>query len=83
MKTSLLLKIGFILPLILFVDYVLMVLLGCATCLFGFGDDFYCGPYCLMGKIILGLSGLFFVILISPDISKMFKPTKNVATTEK
>jgi hypothetical protein len=83
MKTSLLLKIGFILPLILFVDYVLMVLLGCATCLFGFGDDFYCGPYCLMGKIILGLSGLFFVILISPDIAKMFKPTKNVATTEK
>jgi hypothetical protein len=82
-KTSLLLKIGFILPLILFADYLLMVLLGCATCLFGFGDDFYCGPYCLLGKIILGLSGLFFIILISPDIAEMIKLMKNVKTTEK
>ncbi len=83
MKTTLLLKIGFMFPLLLFVDYILMAIIGCASCLFGLGDDFYCGPYCIVGKIILGLSGLFFVILISPDIAKMFKSTKNVATTEK
>jgi hypothetical protein len=77
MKNSLLLKVGFVLPLIFFIDYILMVLVGCATCLFGFGNDFYCGPYCLTGKIILGLSGIFFLFLIFPDIKELLNKAKN------
>ena len=83
MKNSLLLKVGFVLPLIFFVDYILMVILGCATCLFGFGDDFYCGPYCLLGKIILGLSGIFFLFIIFPDIKELLNKVKNGKATEK
>ncbi len=83
MKTSALIKVFIVLPIILFADYLLMVLLGCATCLFGFGSDFYCGPYCLTGKIILGLSALFFGYLIYPEIANLFKIAKNVAPTEK
>ncbi len=83
MKTSLLLKIGFILPLILFVDYLLMVVLGCATCLFGFGDNFYCGTYCIFGKILLGISGIFFFYLLFPDIKSIFKKHTNVETAKK
>ncbi|MFN8257033.1 MAG: hypothetical protein U0W24_15160 [Bacteroidales bacterium] len=83
MKNSILLKVLLILPLLIFVDYVVMASFGGISCAMNCGNDFYCGPYCLLGKIILGLSGLFFVILISPDIAKMFKSPKNVATTEK
>jgi len=77
MKASILVKILIILPIILLVDYVLMVLLGCATCLFGFGDDFYCGPYCMAGKAILLLSAILFGYLIFPDIKRLFYRQKN------
>jgi hypothetical protein len=77
MKASLLMKIFFVLPLLLFVDYLIMALLGCTTCLFGFGNDFYCGPFCLAGKIILALSAIFFGYLIYPDIKAIFKSKKN------
>lgn len=83
MKTSPLIKFCIVLPLLLFVDYVIMILLGCASCLFGFGTDFFCNSYCIVGKIILGLSLAFFLFLILPDIKALFKITKNAATAEK
>ncbi len=82
MKASLLIKILLVLPLILLVDYVLMAILGCTTCLFGFGNEFYCGPFCLAGKIILALSALFFGYLIYPEIKEMIKSRKNVKAPE-
>jgi hypothetical protein len=78
MKNSLILKVFVLLPVLLFVDYILMVIIGCATCLFGFGDGFYCGPYCIFGKIILGLSAAFFIFIIFPDLKNIIKK-KNVA----
>jgi len=83
MKTSIIVKVFVVLPILMFVDYILMVLLGCATCLFGFGNDFYCGSYCIIGKIILGLSAIFFLFIIFPDIKELFKKFKNATTTEK
>ena len=82
MKASLLVKFLLVLPLILLVDYILMALLGCTTCLFGLGNEFYCGPFCLAGKIILALSALFFGYLIYPEIKEMIKSRKNVKTPE-
>jgi hypothetical protein len=81
MKASIFLKIFFILPLILFVDYLLMALIGCTSCLFSFGDGFYCGPFCLAGKIILALSVIPFGYLIYPDLKAIFKSEKNGAAT--
>jgi len=75
-KSFLMLKLIIVLPLILIVDYVLMVILGCASCLFGIGDDFYCGPYCIIGKIILVVSALLFGFLIYPDIARIFREKK-------
>jgi hypothetical protein len=80
MKTSILIKLLVILPVILLADYILMVLIGCATCLFGFGNDFYCGPYCLIGKSILLLSVVFFGYFIYPDLKKIFKPNSSATT---
>jgi len=82
MKTSILLKACFLIPLLLFVDYVIMIVIGCTTCLFGFGDDFYCGTYCIVGKIVLTASAILFLFLIFPDIKELFKKITN-ATTKK
>lgn len=83
MKIPLMTKILMVLPLILFVDYLIMVLLGCASCLVSFGDGFYCGTYCIIGKIVLLLSLVFFGYLIYPDISSMLTTSKNGQTQEK
>jgi len=82
MKASLFIKLFFVLPLILFVDYILMALLGCTTCLFGLGNEYYCGSFCLTGKILLALSALFFGYLIYPEIKFMINSKKNVAAAE-
>lgn len=83
MKAPLFIKIFLILPAILLVDYLFMVLLGCATCLFGFGDEFYCGPFCIVGKLILVLSAIFFGYLIYPDIKTIIKHKIDGPATEK
>jgi hypothetical protein len=71
MRSSLFLKIFFVLPAILFADYILISIIGCTTCLFGAGDDFYCGPFCVAGKIILGISALFFGYLVYPELRQL------------
>ena len=76
MKASILIKVFLVLPLLLFVDYILMAILGCTTCLFGFEEDFYCGSFCLAGKIILALSAIVFGYIIFPDIKLIFKSKK-------
>jgi hypothetical protein len=82
MKSQIFLKVFLVLPLIVFVDWILMVLLGCASCLFGFGDSFYCGLYCLIGKGILLLSAVFFIIyLLFPEIKKAINHKKHVPTS--
>jgi len=73
MKAPLWVKFSFYLPAILLADYVAMAILGCTTCLFGLGNDFYCGGFCIIGKIILAVSGAFFLFLIYPDMVKLFK----------
>lgn len=78
MKTRILIKMIVLLPLIIFVDYVLMVLLGCASSIIGCGDSFYCGPYCFMGKGILLLSAVLFISLLLPDIRKLITHKTNV-----
>ena len=82
MRASLFIKVFFILPLILFVDYVLMALLGCSTCLFGLGDEFYCGPFCIAGKIILALSAVYFGYFIYSEIKTIFRSKKNGQSAE-
>ncbi len=82
MKASIYLKIFFTLPLILFVDYVLMAIIGCTTCLFGIGDEFFCSSFCLTGKIILALSAIFFGYLIYPDIKAVLNTARDGSSTE-
>ena len=77
MKTQIFLKVFLLLPFIIFIDYILMVVIGCATCLFGFGDSFYCGSYCLIGKGILLLSAVLFIYLLVSDFKKIITLKKH------
>jgi hypothetical protein len=80
MTASIIAKVFLILPLILLIDYVLMIVLGCTSCRIGLGEDFYCGTYCLIGKGILLLSAGVFIFLIFPDLKLLIKHKKNVQT---
>jgi hypothetical protein len=60
LKNRVLFKIVVGLPVLLFIDYLIMVILGCASCLLGFGDSYFCGTYCLFGKGLLLLSFLLY-----------------------
>jgi hypothetical protein len=80
MKTSLLFKVLLGLPLILLADYLLMVLLGCASCLFSLGKEFYCGTYCFIGKGILLLSAGLFLYMILPELKHFLKQKRNAPT---
>jgi hypothetical protein len=79
MKTSLILKLVIALPILLFIDYLLMVLLGCATCLFGFDENFKCSNYCIIGKSVLFISIVVFGIIVYPDIKGLIKMRRNGA----
>jgi hypothetical protein len=82
MRASFYIKLLLVLPLILFTDYLFMAIVGCSTCLFGLGDEFYCGPFCLIAKIVLVLSLLFFGYLIYPEIKAFIKSKRHVEATE-
>jgi hypothetical protein len=82
MKNRLFWKVIIVLPLLMFVDYLFMALLGCTTCLFGLEEDYYCGNYCLIGKIIILLSAIVFIRIIYPDLKGLFKPQENGKATE-
>jgi hypothetical protein len=70
MKTTLFLKIVIGLPVVIFIDYLLMAILGCVSCLLGFGDSYFCGSYCLFGKGLLLLSAVLFGWFLFPEIKK-------------
>jgi predicted tellurium resistance membrane protein TerC len=70
MKNSLLLKFLIVLPLIVFIDFVVLTAFGCFSAMAGATDSYFCGPYCLVSKVLLAVSGLFFVYLILTDIMK-------------
>jgi len=72
MKTSLFLKVVIGLPVVVFIDYLLLAILGCVSCLLGFGDDYFCGSYCLFGKAILVISALLYGWFLIPEIRKLF-----------
>lgn len=81
MKTTLFLKLLVIVPAVFLVDYIIMAVIGCTTCLFGLGENFICSSYCIAGKIILALSLVLIIYLILPDLKAITKIQKDGTTT--
>ncbi len=73
MRTKLFLKIVIGLPLVIFIDYILMAILGCTSCLLGMGESFFCGTYCFLGKGLLLLSAILFGWYIYSEIKQIYQ----------
>ena len=83
MNTRLMIKFGLLLPALLFAAIVLLVLIGCLGCFFQLGDGFYCGPYCKIAEIALGITVFLFFFLIFPDIKSVLIIRKNASSNKK
>ena len=70
---NILLKSFVIIPVIAFVDYFIMIIVGCTSCLFGFKDNFFECTYCTIGKIVLVVSVLTYLVIIFKDTLLLFK----------
>lgn len=58
---NILIKFGLILTVLLFVDYVIVALFGCVSCLLGAEDQYFCETYCWLVRSFIALG--FFVFL--------------------
>lgn len=77
------LKIGLVLPVVCFSCYILMAIVGCVAGFFHCGNDFYCGPFCLIGKIIGGFAVFLFFFSILPDIKAFLNIRKHASSKKK
>jgi hypothetical protein len=78
-----LVKVFFLVPLLLFVSFVLIALVGClgdALCLSG---KFYCGAFCIFAKSVLGLAAVLFLFFLTPEVFQLFKKLRNAASSKK
>ncbi|MFA5329217.1 MAG: hypothetical protein WC384_15590 [Prolixibacteraceae bacterium] len=82
MKTLLFIKVVLLLPVMLFVDYVIMILFGSISQLLGFGDDFFCGTFCNVGETILGITVVLFVLLIFKELKAIFSTWRSGAVNQ-
>lgn len=68
-KTLLILTL---LAIILFIDYLLIIAIGCSAYSIGAGEQFYCGFFCKFGITLFSISvlgGLWFGLKKLPKIA--------------
>lgn len=76
---NIMLKSLVILPIIAFVDYIIMIAVGCAGSLFGFTNNFYECTFCTIGKIVFTVSVAGFLLVISSDIISHMRRGKQLS----
>jgi hypothetical protein len=57
-----------------------MALIGCVAGMLQCDSDFYCGPFCLIGKILGGVTLFLFFFSILPDIKALLNIQKHAST---
>ena len=68
---NLALKILLIIPVLFVVDYMVMIMVGSISYLFGFTYDF-----ATVGKIVILISVVMFVLALVPDVKTIIKELK-------
>ena len=58
---------------LLFIDFLLMVVIGCTTCALGVADNFYECTFCNIGKFVLLISFVLLIAALYPDIRSLTK----------
>lgn len=61
MKTVLI-KFGLLLVFLAFIDYVVIALMGCISCIFGAEENYFCTTYCWMVK---SFAAITFVVWLA------------------
>ena len=70
MKTSIA-KMLFIIPVLFFLDWIIMIVFGCTSCFLGAGNVYYYTIYYYFGIALLVLSTLFIgYIFLSPYLHR-------------
>lgn len=59
-----------IIPILLFLDWIIMVLFGCFSSVCGAGNSFYCNVYCAVGIALLIFTLLIVILLIFKSLKK-------------
>ena len=67
------LKYVIILFVLLFVDYVILAILGCAACLLGAEESYFCNTYCYIFKIFVGVTFGIYVVMFVNSIYRFKK----------
>lgn len=75
---NIVLKALVILPIIAFVDYLIMIVVGCTGSYFGFDSNFYECTFCTIGKGVLSISLLAFLFVISLDTISHYRQRNQV-----
>jgi hypothetical protein len=70
------LKSLFLLSVFVMVDYILMIAVGCVSSIMGFTADYYNCAFCDIGKSVMLVSSILFIIVIMPDIKSLVKRPK-------
>jgi len=63
-------KCLFLLPVILFVDYVILAIFGVTSCLFGGGESEFCNTYAAVSIMLISASLVFLVVIITQKNKK-------------
>lgn len=66
-------KLLIIMSALLFVDFIIMILVGCTSCLFTPSINFYECTYCTIGKVTLLLSSVLFFIIVFLNFNLLLK----------
>ncbi len=61
-------KMLLVIPLLLFLDWIVMVVAGSFSNICGAGDDFFCTIYCYFGIALLGSTFLFIFYMAFKQI---------------
>jgi hypothetical protein len=72
------LKVFVILPIIVFVDYFIMIVVGCISSCFGFNANFYECTFCTIGKVVMTISLMVFLYIVTLDFINHYKHKNQV-----
>ena len=75
---SVVIKYSIILPVLLFLVYIGLVLLGCISCVFGATESYYCNQYCTIAKITIGVIFAIYIFMFVRALLKAKKKESQV-----
>jgi len=63
-------KVLLVLPVLVFVDWIIMVVIGCVSNMCGAGTLFFCSIYCYIGISLLSISLLLLLFIAFKHFSR-------------